>query len=311
MISPLVLVIIVVLVVVIVVLLLYIYNKNYVELVQGKISDKYINPYVYTTLTRSEFPVEGKNNTLYVDRTTNTTYTWNGSTYVVLQTETAEFPEDDFALSTVGLKLNYADPTCIITNDDYEIISINDMSINKLPIEYTDFVGDSLNIYRNSLALTTKSMLFSSDAQPINTADDFILAYVWSRASGDTTSGIHHFHKLDDVDSFELSGNYGSGNYTIAYNGEIFTVSDAYVIGTSNHITVLTKSGNTLTLRQDGVELASETLAESANYTLENMQLYGTTGGVLVTWYATIYLNVYDPKVLSAIEQKYMIAYDI
>ena len=253
----------------------------------GKISSSVLPSYVDDVLeynNKSSFPSAGETGKIYVDKSTNLTYRWGGSSYVEISPSIA-----------LGEVENTAYPGNLGQANAHDIVSILDGHSTVGKAESDGNGNNIVNTYatKSSLSNTNSNIItlqgyFDSGIAKKATADkngkDITTEYVHTRVeAGPKASTISHQTTPNGarVGIYAEDGNYGGSS---VYASTYGTVLNYTASGGQNSCSLeLTETGATLEFNENGTKYPIITTKDTAGF--EDI-LKGITGRTQVEWNA-------------------------
>lgn len=253
----------------------------------GKISSSVLPSYVDDVLeynNKSSFPSTGETGKIYVDKSTNLTYRWGGSSYVEISPSIA-----------LGEVENTAYPGNLGQSNAHDIVNILDGHSVVGKAESDGNGNNIVNTYatKSSLSNTNSNVItlqgyFNSGIAKKATADkngnDITTEYVHTIVeAGSKSSTISHQTTTSDarIGIYAEDGNYGGSSVYASTYGTVLNYTASG--GLSSCSLELTETGATLEFDESGTKYPIITIKDTAGF--EDI-LKGITGRTQVEWNA-------------------------
>ena len=253
----------------------------------GKISSSVLPSYVDDVLeynNKSSFPSAGETGKIYVDKSTNLTYRWGGSSYVEISPSIALGEVENTAYPGNLGQANAHDIVNIL--DGHSVVGKAESDGNGNNIVNTYATKSSLSNTNSNV--TTLQGYFNSGIAKKATADkngnDITTEYVHTRVeAGPKSSTISHQTTPNDarVGIYAEDGDYGGSSVYASTYGTVLNYTASG--GLSSCSLELTETGATLEFDESGTKYPIITTKDTAGF--EDI-LKGITGRTQVEWNA-------------------------
>lgn len=245
----------------------------------GKISSSVLPSYVDDVLeynNKSSFPSTGETGKIYVDKSTNLTYRWGGSSYVEISPSIALGEVENTAYPGNLGQANAHDIVSILDGHSVVGKAESDGNGNNIVNTYatkTELNATNTNVSSNATKITTLQGYFSSGIAKKATADkngnDITTEYVHTRVDGGTSSEEMYSQIKHMTDESSASVYISADDMRTYYGGSVWVTTGSvqlyYGDGTQDGCKFqLTQTGATLEFNDSGTQYPIITAKDTA-----------------------------------------------